>query len=48
VNGADVTEIITFTSAIPKLPSPIVLSLIVMAILLAIVILAVVLYRRKH
>jgi outer membrane protein assembly factor BamB len=48
VNGADVNEIVTFTSTIPKLPSPLVLLLIVMAILLAVVLLAVVLYRRKH
>jgi hypothetical protein len=48
VNSANLNEQIIFTSASPKLPSPIVLSLIVMAILLAAVLLAIVLYRRKH
>jgi len=48
VNDTDINEIVTFTSTIPKLPSPFVLSLIVMVILLAAVLLAVVLYRRKH
>jgi outer membrane protein assembly factor BamB len=48
VNDTDINEIVTFTSTIPKLPSPFVLLLIVMVILLAAVLLAVVLYRRKH